>query len=931
MKTIAAIASSAAPAAAPHSDAASVPVWFRLPRWRRAETVAAEPGAAPPDLEPTIWQFIVKHSWKSQLTALTLTLASFPFLYVSLDLPKSIVNHAIRADAKFPQAVFGIEFDRIHYLMLLCGAFLVTVLINGGFKYCINTYKGQLGERMLRRFRYQLYLRLLRFPLTHFQKTSAAQIIPMVTAESESLGGFIGDALALPAFQGGTLLTIIFFMFVQDPVLGAAAIALYPLQGYIIPKLQRKVNQLAKQRVRTQRVVADRIQESAAGIIQIHSNNTVKLHLTDFAALLGRIYDIRFEIYKRKFFVKFLNNFIGQLTPFFFYSIGGYLVIRGNLSFGALVAVLAAYKDMASPWKELLDFYQQKEATRILYEQIIEQFQPAGLTDPQLMLDEPDVIPRLQGELVVSNLSLAEDERTRVVDAVTFSMRLDEHVAVIGQSGSGKSELALLLARLMRPTGGRITIGGRDLGEMPLAIVGERIGYVGATPYLFTGTLRDNLLLALRHRPIRPAAYDEAEARRRARQVEEARRSGNIDFDLHADWVDYAAAGVANVEELSARIVELLTRLDFETDVYNFGLRSRFDAGADPELTTRLLEARRALRERLAADGITNLVETFDPERYNTNASVAENLLFGTPIGPVFDFNALAGNHYVRAVLDKVGLTEDLIEAGRQVAATMTEMFAGLPPDHEFFDQFSFIGAEELPELSAILSAADAGGVAGLHPEQREMLLSLPFRLVAARHRLDILDDTMQQRLLEARHVFRRDLPEEAKGEIEFFDPERYNAAASLLDNILFGKIAYGEADAPVRMPALISELLDAMSLRATVIDIGLNYEVGTGGSRLSLATRQRAAIACALLKRPDLMILNEATTALDGYSQAKVDDGVRQDMAGRGLIWVLHRDNLARNFDRVLVMAGGKLQAQGTFAELTRQDSPVGHLFGPE
>ena len=150
-----------------------------------------------------------------------LTLASFPFLYISLDLPKTIINHAIRDDAKFPQYVLGFEFDRIPYLMLLCGAFLLTVLINGAFKYCINTYKGQLGERMLRRFRYQLYLRLLRFPLTHFQKTSSAQIIPMVTAECESLGGFIGDALALPAFQGGTLLTIICFMFMQDPVLGA--------------------------------------------------------------------------------------------------------------------------------------------------------------------------------------------------------------------------------------------------------------------------------------------------------------------------------------------------------------------------------------------------------------------------------------------------------------------------------------------------------------------------------------------------------------------------------------------------------------------------------------------------------------------------------------------------------------------------------------
>jgi putative ABC transport system ATP-binding protein len=905
--------------------------WFRLPRWRRAEAAAAAPDAAPSDLEPTLWRFIVKHSWKSQLIALVLTLASFPFLYVSLDLPKNIVNHAIRVDAKFPQYVFGIEFERIPYLMLLCGAFLMTVLINGGFKYCINTYKGRLGERMLRRFRYQLYMRLLRFPLTHFHKTSSAQIIPMVTAESESLGGFIGDALALPAFQGGTLLTIIVFMFIQDPVLGLAAIALYPLQGYIIPKLQRKVNQLNKQRVRTQRIVADRIQESAAGIVEIHTNNTVKLQLTDFAALLGRIYDIRFEVYQRKFFVKFLNNFIGQLTPFFFYSIGGYLVIRGNLSFGALVAVLAAYKDMASPWKELLDFYQQKEDSRIKYEQIVEQFQPAGLSDPALMMDEPGEVPHFEGELAVSNLSLAEDDRNRVIDAVTFSMRLDEHVAVIGPSGSGKNELALLLARLIRPTGGRITIGGRELGELPLAVIGRRIGYASATPHLFTGTLRDNLLMGLRHRPVRPAEYSETEARRRARQAEEARRSGNIDFDLRADWVDYEAAGVENAEELTTRIVELLTRLDFETDVYNFGLRSRFDAGADPELTARLLEARRALRDRLAIDGITNLVETFDPERYNTNASVAENLLFGTPIGPVFDFEALAGNQYVRAVLDKVGLTEDLIEAGRQIAATMTEMFAGLPPDHEFFDQFSFISSQELPEYAAILSAADTGGVAGLHQDQRERLLALPFRLVAARHRLDILDEAMQQRLLEARSVFRHDLPEEARGEIEFFDPERYNASASLQDNILFGKIAYGEADAPVRVPALISELLNAMSLRATVVDIGLNFEVGTSGSRLSLAQRQRAAIARALLKRPDLLILNEATTALDGHAQAKVSEGIRQDVAGRGLIWVLHRASLARDFDRVLVMSGGKLQEQGTFAELNRQDTLTGHLLAAE
>src|SRR3546814_17380599 len=104
------------------------------------------------------------------------------------------------------------------------------------------------------------------------------------------------------------------------------------------------------------RQISDKIGESVGGIQDIHANDAAHWHLADIANRYGDIYDIRFEIYQRKFFIKFLNNFINQLTPFFFYSIGGYLVIRGDLSFGALIAVLAAYKDLAGPWKELLDY-----------------------------------------------------------------------------------------------------------------------------------------------------------------------------------------------------------------------------------------------------------------------------------------------------------------------------------------------------------------------------------------------------------------------------------------------------------------------------------------------------------------------------------------------------------------------------------------------
>ena len=532
-------------AAAVGSARQAIPRGFMPGTERRRSASAPEKRRAPKksgDLEPTIYRFILRHSLRHQLVLLALTLASFPFLYYSLDLPKTIVNRAI-GGKQFPQPLFGMQFTQVPYLMMLCAIFLVLVFINGAFKYYINTSKGQLGERMLRRLRYALYARLLRFPLAFFHKTSSAQIIPIITSECEPLGGFIGDAFVTPAFQGGTLLTIVFFMFMQDPVLGSAAIALYPVQGYLIPKLQRKVNQLGKRRVRTIRQVADRVHESSAGIVEIQANDTVPLYLADFSNILGTIYDIRFEIYRRKFFVKFLNNFIAQLTPFFFYAIGGYLVIRGGLSFGALVAVLAAYKDLASPWKELLDFYQIKEDSRIKYEQIVEQFEPAGMIEARLQLDEPERIERLAGELVVSNLSLAEDDRRRIVDSVTFTVGLDEHVAIIGQSGSGKSELGLLLARLMRPSNGRITIAGVDLDGLPLAVIGRRMAYVGAAPYLFSGSLRDNLLLGLRHRPVRPAAYDDTAAARRARQLEEARLSGNSAFDIHADWLDCAGAG----------------------------------------------------------------------------------------------------------------------------------------------------------------------------------------------------------------------------------------------------------------------------------------------------------------------------------------------------------------------------------------------------
>ena len=189
----------------------------------------------------------------------------------------------------------------------------------------------------------------------------------------------------------------------------------------------------------------------------------------------------------------------------------------------------------------------------------------------------------------------------------------------------------------------------------------------------------------------------------------------------------------------------------------------------------------------------------------------------------------------------------------------------------------------------------------------------------------------MQQRILEARRAFASGLPQELQGSVEFFDPERYNAAASVQENVLFGTIVRGESGGRERIHAAITEVLEELGLRRTLIEVGLDYPVGTGGSRLSEAQRQKLAIASAVLKRPDLMALNDATAVLDGTTEIALLDRLKAEFAGRSLIWSLHHPRLAGTFDRVLVMEHGRLIDQGPPGELEKPGSPFAPLIAAE
>ena len=867
-------------------------------------------------MEKTLFKFIWRYSKRDQIILLILTAISFPFLYLSLDLPKTIINKAI-GGKDVPEEIFGMTVDQIDYLLILSGAFLALVFVNGGFKFYVNVFRGQLGERMLRRLRYSLLARVLRFPLPQFKKVSQGEVIQMVNSEVEPLGGFVGDSIALPAFQGGTLLTILIFMFIQDWMLGLAAIALYPIQGYIIPKLQWHVNQLGKKRVRNVRVLAEKIGEAVSGIEEVHANDGARRILARFTERLGVIYDIRYEIFRRKFFIKFLNNFIAQLTPFFFYSIGGYLVIKGDLTFGALVAILAAYKDLSAPWKELLTYYQRLADSRIKYDQVIEQFDPQGIWPENYQMAEIEADFSLAGNVSAGNLSILDEESQPIVEKLSFDISKSEHIALTGPSSGGKDLATILMARLLAPDSGQIVVAGKQIADLPEAATGRYMGYIGPNAFVFNATLKENILLGAMHRPI----STEGELNE---DLKNAQLSGNSLDDLEAEGLDYTAIGVDSDEGLQKRLIELLQVVDLDGDVYSMGLRSTVDGFDDDQLLEQILTARKKFRERLDKSDISNFVESFDKEVFNSNASVAENLLFGTPKGDSFNLENIGTNAYVVEILERVGLKDEFIRIGRDVASTMVELFADLPSDHEYFSQYSFISSEDLPEFQTLLARSERLGLENMSTEDSNQFLSLPFKLIPARHRLDLITDDIQKRILEARKLFAEEIGDELRDEIEFFEAGHYNRSSSIQDNILFGKIALNKANAIDEVNHLITEIIDQENLRPVIINAGLDSQAGLAGSRLSQGQRQKLSIARALLRRPDHLILNEATSSLDSGSQTIVISNLLSEMKGKNITWALQRASLAENFDRVLVLSDGQVVEDGSFQDLIKKEDSV-------
>lgn len=793
------------------------------------------------------------------LIALNVATRVFP-----LEMQKRIVNQAI-----------GLK--KLNLLFLYCGLYLAAVLLASGLKYAINTIQTYLGQQTLARIRKELYAHILTLPLSFFRKASSGMVVSSLVTEVVSAGELVGQAIAVPVNNILTLAAFTAYMFFLNPFLAALSVVIYPLIIFVVPKLQARANKANKMRVDATRVLSGKIGETITGIHEVHGNGSYKIENRKYGDFVDRLFKIRitWNLYRNG--AKVLNNLFQNMGPFILFIVGGYLAIHGRFDLGALVAFLSAYEKLYDPWKELMDFYQVYQDASVGYKRLMEYFD----VEPEHLIAPVDREPyRFQGEIHVKDLSFTVGGGIQLLKQISFDLNPGEQLALVGFSGSGKSTLALCISQLYTYTGGSIRIDDKEVSELTKKDLAHNMGIVSQTPYIFDGTIRENLCYS-------------------------------CEAILEED-----GSGAKDKLPTLDQMIEVIQQVGLFVDVLRFGMNTTIHPGKEDELVEKLIRVRKSFQEEFG-EALADYVEFFDERRYLQFSSVAANLTFGTPNREEFAIDRLPDNPYFLSFLDEAQLKNPLINLGRQIATELVDILGNLPPDELFFEQ-SPISIDEFDDYKQLVARISSSRIHEFSSDDQLRLLRLALRFTPGIHKLVALSDALTNLILDGRFLFMEKIRNDDPEAFTFYRMADYIYSQTILDNILFGKPRTDHPNAMDRIHQNIIQLLIEEDLLERIVEIGMEFKVGTKGDRLSGGQRQKLAIARVFLKNPPILIMDEATSALDNTSQKRIQNLLETKWKGKStLISVVHRLDTIKGYDKIAVMKAGKILEMGSYEEL--------------
>lgn len=413
----------------------------------------------------------------------------------------------------------------------LVGLVLVTGLASWIVQYTRRRMTARVVGEMVYDLRREAFRATMAHDLSFFDEFRSGRIVSRITSDTQEFANVA--VLVVDTFsQLFTVLLLTIVLFTIEWRLTLAVLAMTPAVLLIASAFRKLARRVTRQGNRAMANVNASIQETVAGIAVAKNFRQEAVIYADFTGVNAQAYTINV----RRGFV--LSNVFPVLNIISGLGVAG-LVYLGGLSAGTgLITAGSWYLFLQSldrfffPFIQLASFWSQVQAGLSATERVF------ALIDATSVVKQTahDPVPRLRGEIEFEHLDFRYSQQETVLTDFNLHIAPGETIALVGHTGAGKSSLAKLIARFYEFQGGRLLIDGQDIRTFDLRQYRQQLGIVSQAPFLFNGTVADNIRYA------RPEV-SEAEIEALARQIG------------HGDWLDALPEGLAtNVGERGSRL-----------------------------------------------------------------------------------------------------------------------------------------------------------------------------------------------------------------------------------------------------------------------------------------------------------------------------------------------------------------------------------------
>jgi ABC-type multidrug transport system fused ATPase/permease subunit len=383
--------------------------------------------------------------------------------------------------------ILGQDFAGLGWVV---GYFVLTALLTWGGQYLENVFLAYAGQGIIYRLRTDMFDHLQRLSLSFFDTHKVGKLMSRVQNDVSQIEELVTQGILTLITSFLTLIGIAVIILVMNPRLAGITLAVIPFMVIMTIIWQKYARKAFIQVRRAIAVVNSQLQEDMSGVRVIQSLSREEENMEQFdqvnkAHLDANVTAVRLEALIMPMVFIFTGVAFAIVIVF-----GGMQVLDGAMTIGALMSFLLYVQRFFDPVLELSMQYTELQRAMASGTRIFE------LMDikPEIQ-DKPGAveIPTVKGEIVFRDMTFAYEENKDVLHNINLTIKPGETVAIVGQTGSGKSSLVSLTARFYEVTKGAVTVDGYDVRSVTQQSLRKQIGIVPQDPILFSGTIEENI------------------------------------------------------------------------------------------------------------------------------------------------------------------------------------------------------------------------------------------------------------------------------------------------------------------------------------------------------------------------------------------------------------------------------------------------------